>query len=497
MAPRSHLVDSMPVADVADAGALDRPALLTAPPPARHKPRSVAVTLASDVLTASASLAGGFWWASLDNANLAPAWLTVSFVPLVVLLLGVRGVYQRRLNSKFLNEIGPIETTIAVSAIVWLAAMVLVNVPGRPGKMAIYTWIFAALLIPLGRFALVAIRRLQQRTGQWGAPTLIVGNGRVAHQIIERLESSPEYGLHPIGLLDDEAPNLGGESLSESAVPYIGTLDDIDRAVTETGAENIFIAFSRSRDQAFTDVVHIAHRRGLRVWVVPRMFDTIGERARIEHIGGLPVLALSYTNPNGWQFTAKHASDRILAGLGLLVISPLFLTLMLLVKLSSPGPIFFQQERVGRDGRVFGCLKFRSMRPPSASDARFELITGAAPGGVEGVDRRTKVGKFMRATSLDELPQLINVLRGEMSLVGPRPERPDFVELFEMQIRRYGERHRVKAGVTGWAQVHGLRGQTSIADRAEWDNYYIENWSLGLDVKILLLTVAAVFRGSE
>ena len=129
--------------------------------------------------------------------------------------------------------------------------------------------------------------------------------------------------------------------------------------------------------------------------------------------------------------------------------------------------------------------------------AYFQLKPGDAPGGVEGVDRRTKIGKIMRATSMDELPQVINVIKGEMSLVGPRPERPEFVELFEMQVRRYGERHRVKAGITGWAQVHGLRGQTSIADRAEWDNYYIENWSLTLDWKILALTVLAVLRRAE
>ena len=185
------------------------------------------------------------------------------------------------------------------------------------------------------------------------------------------------------------------------------------------------------------------------------------------------------------------------AAVGLLIISPLMLMLTLLVRLSSPGPIFFKQSRVGRDGQVFDCLKFRSMRPPRASDAGFELKAGGAPGGVEGVDRRTRIGKLMRTTSLDELPQLINVLRGDMSLVGPRPERPEFVELFEMQIKRYGERHRVKAGVTGWAQVHGFRGQTSIVDRAEWDNYYIENWSLSLDVRILALTLLTLFRRSE
>jgi lipopolysaccharide/colanic/teichoic acid biosynthesis glycosyltransferase len=167
---------------------------------------------------------------------------------------------------------------------------------------------------------------------------------------------------------------------------------------------------------------------------------------------------------------------------------------MVLVRLSSPGPIFFRQPRVGRDGRVFDCLKFRTMREPTDSFADFKLKDGAAPGGVEGADRRTTIGRFLRSTSLDELPQLINVLKGEMSLVGPRPERPVFVELFDMQIRRYGERHRVRAGMTGWAQVHGLRGQTSIADRVEWDNYYIENWSLALDLKILLMTLPAVLH---
>ena len=257
------------------------------------------------------------------------------------------------------------------------------------------------------------------------------------------------------------------------------------------------VAFSRTRDDVMSDAVRVAHRHGLAVWVVPRIFDTIGVRARIDHVGGLPLIAVPHTDPRGWQFVAKHVSDRIFAAAGLLVISPMFLLLMLLVRLSSPGPIFFSQPRVGRDGRVFGCLKFRSMRPTRDSDAVFTRDGASAPGGVEGEDRRTTIGKILRATSLDELPQLVNVVRGEMSLVGPRPERPEYVDLFNVQIARYGERHRVKAGITGWAQVHGLRGQTSIADRAEWDNFYIENWSLWLDWKILAMTVAAVLRRAE
>ena len=163
------------------------------------------------------------------------------------------------------------------------------------------------------------------------------------------------------------------------------------------------------------------------------------------------------------------------------------------------GPVLFRQRRVGRDGHEFDLLKFRTMRIAPRRTARpaadgFELEPGMAPGGVEGADRRTRIGRWLRDLSLDELPQLINVLRGDMSLVGPRPERPEFARAFARDVARYEDRHRVKSGITGWAQVNGLRGQTSIADRVEWDNYYIENWSLRLDLRILLLTVAELLR---
>jgi lipopolysaccharide/colanic/teichoic acid biosynthesis glycosyltransferase len=162
--------------------------------------------------------------------------------------------------------------------------------------------------------------------------------------------------------------------------------------------------------------------------------------------------------------------------------------------LSVGRPIFFRQPRFGLDGREFEMLKFRSMRAPLEPLVLPDLPADTAPGGIEGDDRRTRFGTFLRRTSLDELPQLLNVLRGDMSLVGPRPERPDFARLFERNVYRYGDRHRVKSGITGWAQVHGLRGKTSLSDRVEWDNFYIENWSLWLDVKILLMTVCAVGR---
>jgi lipopolysaccharide/colanic/teichoic acid biosynthesis glycosyltransferase len=195
------------------------------------------------------------------------------------------------------------------------------------------------------------------------------------------------------------------------------------------------------------------------------------------------------------MFRVKHITDRVAAAMFLVFLSPVLVACAIAVGLSSPGPIIFRQRRMGRDGGEFDVLKFRTMVTPEAYAGVFNLSPGMAPGGVEGEDRRTRVGRLLRRASLDELPQLVNVLRGEMSLVGPRPERPEFVNGFQQELARYSDRHRVKAGITGWAQIHGLRGQTPLIDRIDYDNYYIDNWSLWLDLKILLVTLPALFRG--
>ncbi len=451
-----------------------------------------------DLSTASLAVGVGMAWASRRTSELPPTWMLALFAPTVVALFAMRGMYKRSLKRTFLDELPTVEAVIAVSAMLLLSGLVLnTNITAPRGIAVAKLWMVAAVIIPAGRLVWIVIKNYHFRHNRMTIPTLIVGNGRVAAKVVDRLKISPEYGMKPVGLIDDELPMMGIDRDQPATIPYLGRLEFLDDVISRTGAECLIVAFSRTRDEAMTEAVKVAHNRGLAVWIVPRIYDTIGVHAHIDHIGGLPLIAVPRTNPRSWQFTAKHISDRIAATVGLVVISPLFLTLMLLVRLSSPGPIFFSQPRVGRDGREFGCLKFRSMRPPRETDASFVRTDDSAPGGVEGEDRRTTIGKIMRATSLDELPQLINVIRGEMSLVGPRPERPEYVDLFNVQIARYGDRHRVKAGMTGWAQVHGLRGQTSIADRAEWDNYYIENWSLWLDWKILAMTVGAVLRRAE
>ncbi len=307
-----------------------------------------------------------------------------------------------------------------------------------------------------------------------------------------RLQDNPDYGLRPIGFLDAD-PRGEGEV---AGLPVLGSPGDVDWVALMSGAQHVVLAFTQAPDQELVNFAKRCNEIGLEVSVVPRLFEAVNDRFAYEAIGGMPLLALRQTRPRGRSFAAKHLLDRLVALVALVLLAPFLGFLAASVKLTSRGPLLFRQRRVGRDGKEFDLLKFRSMSPMPIG-TEFALTVGRAPGGVEGADRRTTVGRLMRRTSLDELPQLLNVLRGDMSLIGPRPERPEFVEMFARDVIRYGERHRVKSGITGWAQVHGLRGQTSLSDRVEWDNYYIEHWSWKLDMKILALTFIAVLRPSE
>ena len=462
-----------------------------------------AITVMLDLASAAGAVAIAHWW--LPGAMRVSEFLLYSwiFVPFVMVALATRSMYTRKLNISFLDDLEPVQTAVALSALATLT-LCLQSDPtfetvemaikqDRPGDLIMRVWACAAVLMPAVRLGKSLVYRYLRRKFRVAAPTLIIGSGPVAHQLIARMRQVPEYGLRPVGVLDDVRPS--DQSLLD--VPYLGTMYNLESAARATQAEELIVAPSLVPDEQLAHAASVAHTLGIRVRVVPRLMDVVGVGAKVEHLGGIPLIVLCHVDPKGWQFAVKHGCDRGSAGLGLLAISPLFIALALLVKLSSPGPVFYRQQRIGRDGRIFDCLKFRSMRPEDPADAGYAPTDGTAPGGVEGLDRRTRIGKIMRKTSLDELPQLINVLRGDMVLVGPRPERPEYVEMFEAHVRRYGDRHRVKAGITGWSQVHGLRGQTSIADRAEFDNYYIENWSLMLDLKILALTVLAVLKSAE
>jgi exopolysaccharide biosynthesis polyprenyl glycosylphosphotransferase len=424
--------------------------------------------------------------------------------PLVMLLFYLRGLYKTRLRALLLDGVVPVVSAVSIGAMAVAVIGMFANglVPSQGDWLR--AWLFALLGVGFGRVLLSFTQRWARARRLVGKPVLIMGAGVVGAQVARRLESHPEYGLVPIGFLDEDPRSVAEVGGRDVAV--LGTAEDLEETVMRTGVKHLIVAFSSVADARVSRLIQLCQELGVDVSVVPRMFDTINHRVGYDTVGGLPLMSFAAVDPKGLQFTIKHGLDRVLALMLLVVLSPLILCAALAVRLSSPGPALFSQRRVGRDGKVFDFYKFRSMRvAPGQLDPADDDITAldfllggdTAPGGVEGEDRRTAVGRFLRSTSLDELPQLFNVLRGEMSLVGPRPERPEFVELFRQDILRYGDRHRVKSGITGWAQVHGLRGQTSLAERVEWDNYYIANWSIGLDLKILALTLIALFRNAE
>jgi exopolysaccharide biosynthesis polyprenyl glycosylphosphotransferase len=422
-------------------------------------------------------------------------WL---FPPLVLALMAAWGLYRDSIQLRRLEGIGQVLAATSLAAVALIAAVALVYPGADPAPLVGRAWLFGTLYLVAARLLLGWAHRRARLTRLAARPTLIIGAGEVGAHVERRLLAQPELGLYPVGYLDSDPP--AGE---QRRTPVLGPPAELARVARETGAEHVVLGFSSTPDQRLIPLVRECEALGLKVSLVPRLFEFVNVHVSLEHLGGLPLFGLHAIDPKGWQFDVKHVLDRLGAAALLLLFSPLLVGLALAVRLSSPGPITFRQRRIGRDGRNFELLKFRSMRPieaiadPNDQDNVVQLHPDVAPGGVEGADRRTWVGRLLRRTSLDELPQLINVLRGDMSLVGPRPERPELVELFGNRIARYTDRHRVKSGITGWAQVHGLRGKTSLADRVEWDNYYIENWSLGLDLKILLMTAAAVLQRAE
>jgi exopolysaccharide biosynthesis polyprenyl glycosylphosphotransferase len=422
-----------------------------------------------------------------------PAIWLVAFPLLTFGFMAARGLYRPRVFLRVLDDLRVAVTSAALAAMIVLSVRVLAADDPWVAAQTARIWAFASVYLLAGRVVLSWGELQARRRGESVRPTLVVGAGRVGRLTARRLLEHPELGLQPVGYLDKEPL----EGAADDELPVLGASWDLDRVVEEHGVRHVVLSFSTAPQSVLLAVMQRCQELGVEVSMVPRFYEKVVGHVGVEYLGGIPLITAQPTNPRSWQFAVKYAADRLVAAFLLVLVAPVMLTAAVGVWATMRRPIFFRQARAGRDGRVFEMLKFRSMREPRDDERdALELAPGTAPGGVEGDDRRTRFGAFLRRTAVDELPQLWNVLRGEMSLVGPRPERPAYVERFSAQIYRYGERHRVKAGITGWAQVHGLRGQTSLADRVEWDNYYIENWSLWLDVKILLLTVLAIVRPS-
>jgi exopolysaccharide biosynthesis polyprenyl glycosylphosphotransferase len=452
---------------------------------------------------------------ALDLASAAGGGTTpgigwqLAFVALALMGLASGGAYQPHFAIRFLDDLRLILAATAVAVMIVTFARELLGDPWDSAPEAIRAWVFAVVYVAAGRGG-VAISQARERARRGvGGATLIVGAGKVGMLVARRLQENPGFGLRPVAFLDEDPlegdlpaglPVYRSEAMSDDdAIPSGGLGGEVERLVDDLVIEHVIVAFSQTSHREELELMRRCEELGVSVSLIPRLFERVPDRTRVERLGGIPLVTVHPSYPKGWQFAAKYVMDRVLAFFALALLSPVLLVISLGVLLSLGRPILFRQPRVGVDGYAFELLKFRSMRPPvvSASGPDAEILSsGKAPGGTAGdaEDRRTRFGRLLRATSLDELPQLINVLKGDMSFVGPRPEQVSYVEIFEQEIYRYAERHRVKSGITGWAQINGLRGNTSIEDRVEWDNYYIENWSPWLDTKILLKTPVVALR---
>jgi Undecaprenyl-phosphate glucose phosphotransferase len=346
----------------------------------------------------------------------------------------------------------------------------------------VYFWVIATALTVLQRSFLRFLLRELRRKGYNLRYMLVVGAGKVAGDVVSRVRLHQEIGIQLLGCLSKD----GEQRRGPGGVPIVGSYSDIGSFLGRTDIDQIVVALPLEDQQTLPEIMSQLQDSLVDIKIIPDLYQFASIGGAIEEFEGLPVISLQECPLDGINLFTKRTVDLLVASLLLLVLSPLMSIIALLVKLTSRGPVLFKQERVSFDGTPFRIIKFRTMYLDAES---------GGPGWTKpGDDRVTPLGRFLRSTSLDELPQLLNVLKGDMSIVGPRPEQPVFIREFRQHIPRYMLRHKVPAGMTGWAQVHGWRGDTSIDKRIEYDLYYIENWSIFLDLKILFLTVFRGFR---
>ncbi len=343
--------------------------------------------------------------------------------------------------------------------------------------LLLYSWGLTVLLVLIGRGLIGLLERVLRR--RHPRRVLLVGTGEVARTILQKA-SQARLGYKVIGCVD-------GQGAGEWAgVPILGGVQNLERILEAHPVDEVIVALPQASHEELLEIISICEAKRAAVRIFPDLFQILASEVRISDLDGLPMLVVRDVALRGWRLALKRVMDLLVSATALIFLSPFMLFIALLIKLESKGPVFYTQERVGLDGKPFQMIKFRSMRVNAEEETGPVWATPDDP-------RKTRLGRFLRATSIDELPQLINVLLGEMSLVGPRPERPVFVEQFKQVVPRYMERHKEKAGLTGWAQVNGLRGDTSIIERTKYDLYYIENWSLLFDIKIILRTLVNAF----
>ena len=416
------------------------------------------------------ALSQTYWRGTLANAVLTVAIFTAG------------GLYRPRRHLSILDELpglgGRLLASAAVVAIIAAERHSSVEyVGGFMRGVAL-----SAALVIVGRALSRALTILVRKHRWVEHNAIIVGSGPIGLELARMLRRYPRYGLRFVGCVD--APSRH----DDAALPLSGSLDDLEHLVRLLDCEVLVIADPECPESTLIETLLRPRSSRCDLWAVPRLWGSRSQGGYPDHIGAIPIVKIGDVTFAGPRWAIKRASDLVFAAVAMIALSPVLLLCAIVTFVDGGRGVFFRQERIGRYGKPFKVIKFRTMHPADEQESQTNWSIAH--------DRRVSlIGRFMRRTSLDELPQLWNILRGEMSVVGPRPERPHFVEKFSAEYPNYAARHRVPVGLTGLAQVSGLRGDTPISDRARFDNYYIENWSLWLDIKVVLRTVTEVFRG--
>ncbi|HUP35712.1 MAG TPA: undecaprenyl-phosphate glucose phosphotransferase [Candidatus Limnocylindria bacterium] len=410
---------------------------------------------------------------------------------LVPLAFRVQGLYRlrrgrSRVDDFFAVFVGTIFAVVAgIGGTLYYATYYIPDDLKREGAFEVsrLVWaLFVVLNVVLTYASRELVRELLERRWKAGIGlkrVLIAGAADLGRMVADKLLQHRELGFKVVGFLDDRAAK---DNIGYRGLPLLGTLADADDVIRTEQIDHVYVALPLEEHVKMLGLVEVTNRENVEVHVVPDLLQFIALRARLENLDGVPIISLNDVPLRGFNSVLKRAIDVAISGAALLVIAIPFAVIALLIRRTSAGSVFYTQERMGLDGKAFHVYKFRSMYQGAEDETGPIWARDNDP-------RCTPVGRWLRRLDLDELPQLWNVLRGDMSIVGPRPERPYFVEQFKHRIPQYMLRHKVKAGITGWAQVNGWRGNTSLEKRIEYDLYYIENWSVGLDIKIMWLTV--------
>ncbi len=396
------------------------------------------------------------------------------------------GLYKTKRGKSNIDEAFSVFNSVLLSTIILLGISFFYRKTEYSRIVVVLFLLLDNLFIISARLSVRHFLRYLRSRGFNLRHVIIAGAGRLGRALAEKINLHPALGLNIIGFVDDN-PRLHGEKVL--GYPVLGSIDDLPDILSERGIDLIFVTLPLTAHRRTAQLLNMLQKEIVDVRVVPDLLQYITIRAGVEDLDGLPIINLSETPLDTWNALTKRLLDLTICLVLLVPLTLLMGVIAIAIKLTSKGKVFYKQERMGLDGKSFIMYKFRTMVEGAEDETGPVFAKPNDP-------RCTTIGKILRRSSLDEIPQIFNVLKGDMSLVGPRPERPPFVMEFREKIPRYMLRHKVKSGVTGWAQINGLRGDTSIEKRIEFDMYYIQNWSIGFDLKILLLTIFRAYNGA-